>query len=145
MGYSGFTRDSRITQGYRNPFAKTRQDFDAIFNFREGEVPFQMFPMGFFGHDAAAALIKDGKIIACAAEERFNRAKYSLNLGGNTLLPKHAIEYCLHKAKISISEVDLVAHYCDFNPSIIARRLALIKPFISNQQFCLLKVSYQDI
>ena len=63
LGYSGFPRDSRLSPGYRNPFAKTKQDFDSIFDFREGEVPFQMFPLGFFGHDAAAALIKDGKIV----------------------------------------------------------------------------------
>lgn len=145
LGYSGFTRDSRLSLGYRNPFSKTRQGFDNIFNFREGEVPFQMFPLGFFGHDAAAALIKDGKIVACAAEERFNRAKYSLNLGGNTLLPKNAIEYCLKAAKISMDDVDLVAHYCDFNRSVIKKRLSLLKPFISEQKFYLVRNSYQNI
>ena len=130
LGYSGFTRDSRFSLGYRNPFAKNRQGFDNIFDFREGEVPFQMFPLGFFGHDAAAALIKNGKIVACAAEERFNRAKYSLNLGGNTLLPKNAIDYCLKAAKISIDDVDLVAHYCDFKQSVIKKRLFLLEPYI---------------
>ena len=145
LGYSGFTRDSRISLGYRNPFAKTRQGFDNIFNFREGEVPFQMFPLGFFGHDAAAALIKDGKIVACAAEERFNRAKYSLNLSGNTLLPQNAIEYCLQAAKISMDDVDLVAHYCDFNRAVLNKRLSLLKPFISEQKFHLVRDSYQNL
>lgn len=144
LGYSGFTRDSRLSMGYRNPFARTRQGFENIFNFREGEVPFQMFPLGFFGHDAAAALIKDGKIVACAAEERFNRVKYSLNLAGNTLLPKYAIEYCLKAAKISIDNVDLVAHYCDFNRSVIKKRLTLLKPFISEQEVRLVRDSYKN-
>jgi len=126
LGYTGFTRDSRFSLGSRNPFAKTRQGFDSIFKFQEGEIPFQMFPLGFFGHDAAAALIKDGKTIACAAEERFNRVKYSLNLLGNTLLPKNAIEYCLKYAKISIHEIDVVAHYCNFNRPAIKKRLSLL-------------------
>ena len=130
LGYSGFTRDSRLSPGIRNPFGKTGQDFDSIFNFRDGEVPFNLFPLGFFGHDASAALIKDGKILACAAEERFSRVKYSLNLAGNTLLPRHAIAYCLDSAGITIKDVDLVAHYCDFNEAVIRKRLSLLKPFV---------------
>jgi carbamoyltransferase len=144
LGYSGFTRDSRFSLGSRNPFAKTRQGFDSIFTFREGEIPFQMFPLGFFGHDAAAALIKDGKVIACAAEERFNRVKYSLNLLGNTLLPKNAIEYCLDFARISINKIDVVAHYCDFNRPVIEKRLSLLEPFLSPQEELMVRDSYQN-
>jgi carbamoyltransferase len=145
LGYSGFTRDSRFSLGSRNPFAKTRQGFDNIFNFREGEIPFQLFPLGFFGHDAAAALIKDGKIIACAAEERFNRVKYSLNLAGNTLLPQNAIKYCLDSARITIDDVDIIAHYCDFTIPVIKKRLSLLKPFVSKEKFLLIRESYQNI
>src|SRR5512135_1094812 len=104
LGYSGFSRDSRIGRGVRSPLAKTHQGFDAIFTFREGEVPFSMFPLGYFGHDASAALLKDGKVIACAAEERFTRVKYSLNLAGNTLLPGNAIRYCLDEGGVSVGE-----------------------------------------
>jgi len=145
LGYTGFTRDSRISLGYRNPFAKTRQDFDSILNFHEGEVPFNLFPLGFFGHDASATLIHNGKIIACAAEERFNRSKYSLNLTGNTLLPKNAIQYCLKKAGIAIDSVDIVAHYCNFNQNTINQRIELLKPFISKKEISLLFQSYQNI
>lgn len=88
LGYSGFTRDSHLAEGILSPFAKTNQDFNTIFEFHEGEVPFSFFPLGYFGHDASAALFLDGKVIACASEERFTRLKYSLNLTGNTLLPK---------------------------------------------------------
>jgi carbamoyltransferase len=143
LGYSGFTRDSRFELGYRNFFAKTRQGFDSIFDFREGEVPFQMFPLGYFGHDAAATIIKDGKIVACAAEERFNRSKFSLNLGGNTLLPSRAIQYCLKTAGISIEKVKLVAHYCDFNPRVIQKRLDLLKPFLSEDESSMVADSYR--
>lgn len=142
LGYSGFTRNSRSLDGYRNPFAKTGQDFDSIFTFQDGEVPFQMYPLGFFGHDAAASIIKNGKIIASAAEERFIRSKYSLNLAGNTLLPKHSIQYCLQTAGITINEVELVTHYCSFDEHTVQKRLDLIKPFVSENEATLLSESY---
>jgi carbamoyltransferase len=144
LGYSGFTRDSRSANGYRNPFAKTGQDFSSGFSFQDGEAPFQMFPLGFFGHDAAAALLKDGDIVACAAEERFNRCKHSLNLAGNTLLPKLAIHYCLDAAGISIDEVDIVAHYCRFDQGTVEKRLELIAPFVSPNDTARIREAYRS-
>jgi carbamoyltransferase len=134
LGYTGFTRDSRSAIGVRSPFAKTDQDFDTIFEFRDGEVPFSMFPLGFFGHDASAALVKDGGIVACASEERFIRVKHALNLAGNTLLPKHAIAYCLNAAGITISDVDVVAHYCDFSPVDVQQRYESLRPFLTDHE-----------
>ena len=145
LAYSGFTRDSRSADGYRNPFAKTRQDFDSIFAFHEGEVPFQMFPLGFFGHDASAALLRDGELLACAAEERFTRAKYSLNLAGNTLLPKHAIQYCLDEAGIGIDDVDIVAHYCCFDQMAVDDRRALLSRLVSTSEAEQIGASYQNV
>ena len=145
LGYSGFTRDSRLNKGYRSPYAKTGQDFNRIFEFREGEVPFSMFPLGYFGHDASAALLHDGKIIACAAEERFTRVKYSLNLAGNTLLPGKAINYCLQTAGISMDDVDAVAHYCDFNSDVINKRLKFLRPYISSDNAVKVEDSYRNI
>ena len=145
LGYSGFTRDARLGKGYRSPYAKTSQDFESIFDFREGEVPFSMFPLGYFGHDASAALLCDGEVVACAAEERFTRVKYSLNLAGNTLLPRHAIEFCLRKAGTTIRDVDVVAHYCDFTQPVIDKRLELLGPFLSPNENVLVRRSYQDI
>ena len=145
LGYSGFTRDSRLNTGYRSPYAKTGQDFNRIFEFREGEVPFSMFPLGYFGHDASAALLHDGKVIACAAEERFTRVKYSLNLAGNTLLPRKAINYCLETAGISMDDVDAVAHYCDFNSELINKRLEYLKPHISPENAAKVAESYRNI
>ena len=131
LGYSGFTRESHLGEGIRSPFAKTNQDFNTIFDFREGEVPFSLFPLGYFGHDASASLFLDGKVIACASEERFTRLKFSLNLTGNTLLPQNAIRYCLQYAGIKMKDVDLVAHYCCFDKPVIEKRLELLRPFIS--------------
>jgi carbamoyltransferase len=56
-------------------------------------------------HDAAACIIKDGKIIGAAAEERFTRKKHDNNF------PAKAIQFCLDTAKISMTEVDVVAFY----------------------------------
>lgn len=56
-------------------------------------------------HDSAAALVQDGKIIACAQEERFSRIKHDPNF------PKSAIQYCLQEAKIGIEDVDYVVFY----------------------------------
>jgi len=145
LGYTGFSRDSRLGPGVRSPLAKTHQGFDNIFSFREGEVPFSMFPLGYFGHDASAAIVKDGKVIACAAEERFTRVKYSLNLAGNTLLPGNAIQYCLEQANVSIDEVDVVAHYCDFRLPVIEKRLALLRPFLSPEVTACVDDSYNRV
>jgi carbamoyltransferase len=58
-----------------------------------------------FYHDSAAALIRDGEIIAAAQEERFTRKKHDFRF------PQHAIEYCLTEAGISPAELDFVAFY----------------------------------
>ncbi len=56
-------------------------------------------------HDSAAALIRDGELVAAAEEERFTRVKH------DTSFPKNAIEYCLKEAGISASELDYVSFY----------------------------------
>ena len=145
LGYSGYTRDSRIGKGIRSPFARSDQNFDTIFEFREGEVPFSMFPLGYFGHDASAALLKDGTVVACAAEERFTRTKYSLNLAGNTLLPKNAIAWCLRAGGVSIEDVDIVAHYCDFTPEVIRGRAELLRPFLAPGDVPRVEESYRRV
>ena len=145
LGYSGFTRDSHLARGIRSPLAKTNQDFENIFEYGEGEVPFSRFPLGYFGHDASAALFKDGKLIAAVAEERFTRIKYLLNLTGNTLLPKNAINYCLNKCGISIDDLDAVAHYCDFNKNSIAKRIKLLEPWLDKNEKKCLEDSYSNI
>jgi carbamoyltransferase len=56
-------------------------------------------------HDAGAALVKDGQLIAAAEEERFNRQKHYSDF------PKEAVAYCLREAGISIHEVDYIGFY----------------------------------
>ncbi len=58
-----------------------------------------------FYHDAAAALVKDGKLVAAASEERFSRKKH------DERFPFHAIDYCLGTENISVQDLDYVAFY----------------------------------
>src|SRR3989344_3597618 len=53
-------------------------------------------------HNATAAILKDGKVVACVSEERFSRIKNQYGF------PKQAIDYCLKEAGISSSDLDLV-------------------------------------
>ncbi len=56
-------------------------------------------------HDAAAALVRDGVIIAAAQEERFSRKKH------DPRFPRQAINYCLGEAFIDPSELEGVVFY----------------------------------
>jgi carbamoyltransferase len=58
-----------------------------------------------FYHDSAAALVRDGEIIAAAQEERFTRKKHDPGF------PQHAIEYCLREAGIAAEQLDHVVFY----------------------------------
>lgn len=58
-----------------------------------------------FYHDSAAALVRDGDIVAAAQQERFSRRK------GDEGFPREAIAYCLQEAGIGIGEVDYVVFY----------------------------------
>ncbi|ACM19023.1 O-carbamyltransferase, putative [Geotalea daltonii FRC-32] len=61
--------------------------------------------LSFDYHDSAAALLKDGKVIAAAQEERFTRLK---NEPG---LPVQAVKFCLETAGITADQVDHVIFY----------------------------------
>lgn len=56
-------------------------------------------------HDAAAALLKDGVLVAAAEEERFSRIKHDFGF------PKQAIEFCLRQAGITGRDLDYVVFY----------------------------------
>jgi carbamoyltransferase len=58
-----------------------------------------------FYHDAAAALLHDGKLVAAAEEERFSRRKHDSGF------PEHAIRFCLEQAGITPEELDYVVFY----------------------------------
>ncbi len=67
--------------------------------------PINILGISAFYHDSAACLVRDGKIMAAAQEERFTRKKH------DAAFPEHAVEYCLREGGISLAEVDYVAFY----------------------------------
>ena len=69
-----------------------------------------------FYHDSAAALIKDGKVIAAAQEERFTRLKHDKSF------PDNAIHYCMEEACILSNQLTAVVYY-DFESWTIERVL----------------------
>jgi carbamoyltransferase len=56
-------------------------------------------------HDSAAALIRDGVVVAAAQEERFTRKKH------DPAFPSQALEYCLSEGGVSMADVDAIAFY----------------------------------
>jgi len=58
-----------------------------------------------FFHDAAAAILNDGQLIAAAEEERFTRRKHDYNF------PEKAIDFCLRRAQITGQELDSVVFF----------------------------------
>lgn len=60
-----------------------------------------------FYHDAAAAILRNGEIIAAAQEERFTRKKHDPSF------PRNAIDYCLKEAGIREEDLYLMAFHDD--------------------------------
>ena len=58
-----------------------------------------------FYHDSAAALLRDGVLVAAAHEERFTRKRHDPDL------PEQATKYCLEVAGIGINDLDYVVFY----------------------------------
>lgn len=55
------------------------------------------------GHDTSAAIVRDGRLVGAAEEERFTRRKHEPGL------PYGAIDYCLREAGITFRDVDMIA------------------------------------
>jgi carbamoyltransferase len=58
-----------------------------------------------FYHDSAACLVRDGEVVAAAQEERFTRKKH------DPAFPRHAVEYCLAAAGLTVQDLDYVVFY----------------------------------
>ena len=74
------------------------------------------------GHDASAVLVEDGRVVAAAEEERFNREKHT------TRLPVDAIAFCLERAGITLGDVEFMTYF--FHPwTLLASRLGQVARF----------------
>ncbi len=58
-----------------------------------------------FYHDSAACLVRDGKVVAAAQEERFTRKRHDAEF------PVNAVEYCLAQGGIQVKDLAAVAFY----------------------------------
>jgi carbamoyltransferase len=86
------------------------------------KTPTYILGISAFYHDSAAALVRDGVIVAAAQEERFTRKKHDAGF------PKNAVVYCLKEAGITIKDVTHVAFYD--------------KPFLKLERLLLTYLSY---
>jgi carbamoyltransferase len=71
-------------------------------------------------HDSAAALVKDGVVLAAAEDERFTHVKHAKRPVpfSTWQLPFDAIDYCLREAGITLADVDHVAY--SYDPALLA-------------------------
>ena len=70
-----------------------------------GGRPINILGISAFYHDSAACLVRDGRIIAAAQEERFTRKKH------DPAFPQNAVAYCLREGGIEADHLDYVAFY----------------------------------
>ncbi len=67
--------------------------------------PVYILGLSAYYHDSAAALLKDGEVVAAAQQERFTRKKHDPDF------PREAIEYCLAEAGIALKDLHSVVFY----------------------------------
>jgi carbamoyltransferase len=76
-------------------------------------------------HDASAAIVVDGKVIAAAEEERFIRVKHTKGF------PKNAINFCLDQAGLKMKDVDRIC--ASWKPWILrVRATKALKSFLQS-------------
>jgi carbamoyltransferase len=81
-------------------------------------------------HDSAAALLKDGIVIAAAEDERFTHVKHAKRPVpfSTWQLPFDAIDYCLKEAGIELADVDHVAY--SYDPRLLSTMPSHSQPTI---------------
>ena len=88
-------------------------------------------------HDAAAALVNDGNIVAAAQEERFSRIKHDKSI------PVNAIKYCLKEAGIKADQITAVVYYD--NPILTIDRFMTNLKYTGNDSSDLIQFSFDSI
>jgi carbamoyltransferase len=67
--------------------------------------PRHILGLSAYYHDSAAVLLRDGRIVGAAQEERFSRRK------NDERFPAHAVEFCLRRGSVRLSDLDAVVFY----------------------------------
>jgi carbamoyltransferase len=68
-------------------------------------MPIDILGISAYYHDSAACLLRDGKIVAAAQEERFTRKKHDAGF------PSHAVAFCLQKGDVPLHQIKHVVFY----------------------------------
>jgi len=89
-----------------------------------------------FYHDSAAAIIKDGRIVAAAQEERFSRIKHDKSF------PVNAINYCLEEVRINGNDLSAVVYYD--NEYLTLERMIATQFYVRKKSRKLLKNSLSN-
>jgi carbamoyltransferase len=76
-----------------------------VARFPAGATPMNILGVSALYHDSAAALVRDGAIVAAAQEERFSRRKHDARM------PHNAIAWCLAEGGVGPREIDVLAFY----------------------------------
>jgi carbamoyltransferase len=71
----------------------------------QANMPMDILGISAYYHDSAAALVRDGVILAAAQEERFSRRKHDARF------PEQALRYCLAEAGTDVRSLDAVVFY----------------------------------
>jgi carbamoyltransferase len=89
---------------------------------------FNVVGISAYYHNSACCLLRDGRLVAAAEEERFSRRKH------DPTLPINAFRYCLREAGLSIADVHSVAYYED--PVLkLGRQLWTILPALARAAY----------
>ncbi|HSD93955.1 MAG TPA: carbamoyltransferase N-terminal domain-containing protein, partial [Syntrophales bacterium] len=64
--------------------------------------PLHILGISAYYHDSAACLVRDGKIVAAAQEERFTRKKHDPSF------PSHAVSFCLREGGLASQDLNYV-------------------------------------
>jgi carbamoyltransferase len=74
-------------------------------------------------HECAAALLVDGRLVAAAEQERFNRVRHGkkARVAGACEIPLDAINYCLQAAGLTTDQVNFIAY--SFDPDLRYKKL----------------------
>ena len=71
--------------------------------------------LNFFHPNAAAALFAEGKLVAAAEEERYNRVKFSAGI------PLSAIAFCLEQAHLEFKDIDIITYARSTNTRVVGK------------------------
>jgi len=136
IGYTGSGRneehDTKRKVFLLNHLKENKTYYDSFMGFSrdEEDIPINYFPLKGLGHDCSATLLRNGEIVASAAEERFNRHKHSISLDGRIIMPRQAFSFCLQEAGATIKDIDYVCYYLDMTPSVFEKKLEILKQFL---------------